>query len=123
MDKRKKTKGQTTQWTKEKRQKDKQRVAVHSVGNSASLKFPAGTIPVEYIFLCYCYMSLTRFTSLKIDGNVVCLSFAKIYSTGIVPAGNFKLAEFPTLCTATCCQDEAYTVQISSNNHPRWHGH
>ena len=33
-------------------------------------------IPVEYILPHYFYKSLTGFTSSKIDGTVVCLSFA-----------------------------------------------
>ena len=42
-------------------------------GNNTSLKqFPAETIPVESIFLCYFYI---YFLSFKIDGDVVCLSF------------------------------------------------
>jgi hypothetical protein len=53
-----------------------QRVTIPSQENYDSLKrFPAGAKHVEWIFPRYFYIILARFSSVKINGAVVCLSF------------------------------------------------
>lgn len=47
-------------------------------------RFPAGSIHVDQIFPLYFHIFLARFPSLKLDGAVVCLSFAVILLSSLV---------------------------------------
>ena len=57
-------------------------------------RFPAGDIPVEWIFLRFFYIFLARFSSVKINAAVVCLSFV----ANMVRFGKINDDEFTEFC-------------------------